>query len=92
MVLEEFANVLGPIVTATGSILALAYFPQVYKIWKKKSVEDISLTMYGVAFPCLVLWLLYGLSINNLPLIASNAIAVVASGMIIVLYLKYRRR
>lgn len=92
MVLEEYATVLAPIVTVAGSILALAYFPQVYKIWKRKSAEDISLTMFGVAFPCLVIWLLYGLSINNFPLIISNIIASIGAGSIILLYFRYKRR
>ena len=82
---------LAPIVTVTGSILALAYFPQVYKIWKRKSAEDISLTMFGIIFPALVIWLHYGLSINNLPLIISNSIGIIGCGSIIALYFKYKK-
>ncbi len=91
MVLEEFANMLAPIVTITGSILALAYFPQVYKIWKRKCAEDISLGMFGTAFPALVIWLLYGLSIDNFPLIISNLIAVIGCGSIVLLYFRYKK-
>ncbi|MEM5804598.1 MAG: SemiSWEET family transporter [Candidatus Aenigmatarchaeota archaeon] len=69
----------------------MAYFPQALKIWKRKSAEDISPAMFGTAFPCLIIWLLYGLSINNFPLIASNVIAVIGCGSIILLYFKYKR-
>lgn len=92
MVLENFAEVLAAITTITGSMLALAYFPQVYKIWQRKSVEDISMPMFGISFPALTIWLLYGLSINNFPLILSNMIAVVGCGSIIALYFKYKKR
>jgi len=91
MVLENFASELAAITTITGSLLALAYFPQVYKIWKRKSAEDISLAMFGVAFPALVIWLLYGLSINNFPLIISNVIASIGCGSIILLYFRYKK-
>ena len=92
MMLENFANELAILASIFGPLLALAYFPQVYKIWKRKSAEDISLTMFGIAFPCLMIWLLYGLSINNFPIIASNIIAVIGAGMIIVLYFVYKKR
>jgi MtN3 and saliva related transmembrane protein len=92
MVLENFANVLAIITIFTGSMLSLAYFPQAYKIWKRKSAEDISLAMFGIIFPALVIWLLYGLSINNFPLIIANAIGVIGCGSIILLYFKYKKR
>jgi MtN3 and saliva related transmembrane protein len=91
MVLENFAEILAAITTVTGSMLSLAYFPQVYKIWKRKSAEDISLAMFGIVFPALIIWLLYGLSINNFPLIISNIIGVIGCGSVIILYFRYKK-
>lgn len=92
MVFEEYAGMLAVITIITGSMLALSYFPQAYKIWKRKSSEDISLIMFGISFPALTVWLIYGLSINNTPLIISNSIGVIGCGLIILLYFKYKKK
>ena len=50
-----------------------AFVPQVYKTWKSKSAESLSLTMYLVFFVGIILWLIYGISINSLAMIFANA-------------------
>lgn len=89
--LEAYAVTLELLATIFGSLLSIAYFPQAYKIYKRKSVEDISIIMFGTAFPALTIWLLYGVSINNFPLILANAIAVVGCSTIIIQYLIYKK-
>lgn len=92
MVLENYANLLMMITTISGSIMSLAYFPQIYKMLQRKSVEDISIVLFSILFVGMIIWLLYGLSINNIPLIAANAISIIGTGGIIVLYFKYKKR
>ena len=89
--LEAYANILMVLATVFGSLLSLAYFPQVYKIYKRKSVADISILMYSIAFPALIVWLIYGISINNVPLIISNIIAVIGCFSIIAEYFIYKK-
>ena len=89
--LEAYATELGWLATIFGSLLAIAYFPQVYKIYKRKSVEDISIIMFGTALPALIIWLLYGLSINNTALIIANIIAVIGCSTIIIQYMIYKK-
>ena len=50
-----------------------AFIPQVYKIYKEKNADGISLTMYIILFIGVLLWLLYGI------LIGSGSIIVAAS-------------
>jgi MtN3 and saliva related transmembrane protein len=90
--LEELAWILTPITTVVGSLMSLAYVPQIYKIWKRKSVEDISIILFTILFAGIMIWLLYGLSINNTPLIIANAIGLVSTGGIIILWFKYKKR
>jgi len=92
MVLENYAAILAPITTITGSLMALAYLPQIIKIWKRKSVEDISISLFLILFVGIAIWLLYGLSINNLPLIIANAIGLLGSGTVVFLYFKYKKK
>ena len=89
--LEEFAGLLSVIVTIMGSAMSLAYAPQAYKIWRRRSVADISLPFFIIMFVGLIFWLLYGISIASTPLIIPNAIGVLGAGLIVLLYLKYKK-
>ena len=92
MMLENFAAELAIIATVMGTIMSMAYFPQIHKIWKRKSVDDISLAMFAIFFPGIIVWLLYGISINNFPLIIANAVGAVGAGTVIALYFRYKKR
>ncbi len=65
-----------------------AFVPQVYKTWKVKSAKEISLTMYTVFFIGVLLWFVYGLLIDSLPVVLANGI----TGMLIVLMLLMKMR
>jgi len=67
-----------------------AFVPQVYKTWKTKSVDDISLTMYSVLFVGLMLWLVYGISLNSLPIIIANSVTGILVLMVIVFKFRYK--
>ena len=53
-------------------LTTVAFVPQVYKVWQTKSVSGMSLTMYLIFFCGVLLWLVYGLLINSLPMIIGN--------------------
>ena len=76
-----------------GSIAAIlttsAFLPQVYKTWKTKDVEGLSLAMYMVFFAGVILWLGYGILIDSLPVIIANAFTGVSGAFIIYCKLKY---
>ncbi len=90
--LENFANELAIIVTFTGTIMSLGYVPQIQKIWKRKSVEDISIPTFIILFVGLIVWLLYGLSINAYPIIIANSIGLVVIGVLIFSYFKFKKK
>ena len=74
-----------------GSIMALANFPQVYKIFKRKSAKDISVITYGTYFIGAIFWLLYGLEIKSLAIIIPNLIGETATVFIIIGWYLYGR-
>ncbi len=79
------------IIGLIAAILTTAAFvPQVYKTWKTKSVEDISLTMYSVLFIGLMLWLTYGISLNSLPIIIANSVTGILVLMVIFFKFRYK--
>jgi len=91
MVLENFADILAPIVTVFGIIATAGYFTQIWKMVKRKSSADISLTTYILFCTAGALWLLYGLTINNFPLIMVNVILLIGAVGVIVTYFKYKK-
>jgi MtN3 and saliva related transmembrane protein len=81
------------IIGVTGAILTTASFvPQVYKTYKTKSVEGISLTMYTVFLIGLIFWLVYGIKINSFSVIMANTITGILVLIIILLRIIYKKK
>ncbi len=67
----------------TGSFL-----PQVYKIWKYKRSDGVSLSMYLFMLTGVILWIIYGLFIWSISVIIANFIAAILQSIIIYYKLK----
>ena len=65
-----------------------AFIPQVYKIYKEKNADGISLTMYIILFIGVILWLVYGLLIGSLSIIIANGVTALLQLSIIIFKLK----
>ena len=83
----DWITLLG-LVAATLS--TLAGLPQLVKSWRTKSTGDLSLLFLLMGTSGCVLWLLYGLLISSLPLIAANSIGLSVLGTILYLKLRYK--
>ena len=81
------ADILG---YAAGALTAFTFLPQVLKTWKEKSAKDVALNMFIIAFVNEIMWLVYGIMINNWIIIATNAVMLAMSGIMIFLKLKYK--
>ncbi len=67
-------NVLGVI---AGIFTSVAMLPQLIKVIKEKNAEDLSSIMLIVLITGLSLWVWYGFIKDELPIILSNAFAVI---------------
>ncbi|MEL0225992.1 MAG: SemiSWEET transporter [Flavobacteriaceae bacterium] len=67
-----------------------AFVPQAYKIWKTKSAQGVSLTMYLIMFTGVSLWGIYGFLIQSYPMILANFIT--ASLLIMIIYFKVKHK
>ena len=74
---------------AAAILSSIAFVPQVIKIWKTKSAKDISLGMFVIFCTGLILWLVYGVLIKSLPVVAANAVTLVLALSILVLKIKH---
>lgn len=75
-----------------GLLTTTAFIPQVWKIYRTKSGNDISGRMFSIFSIGIVLWLAYGIMLRSVPLILSNLVTLVLSLTILVLKVRYRRR
>lgn len=74
------------ITTILGIAMSFGYFSQTYKILKRKSAEDVSLTTY-LFFGCgLLVWIAYGISLKSYPLIIANSVLLVGAISVIIAY------
>jgi MtN3 and saliva related transmembrane protein len=56
-----------------GFCTTAAFLPQVIKTWRSRSAKDLSLGMYSIFCTGVLLWLIYGMIIADLPIIVANA-------------------
>jgi MtN3 and saliva related transmembrane protein len=75
---------------AAGSLTTIAFVPQVLKIWRTRSAHDISIIMFLLFSTGVLLWLIYGIAIDSLPIIISNTITLLLA--LIIVFLKFRYR
>ncbi|MGL5367463.1 MAG: SemiSWEET transporter [Cetobacterium somerae] len=66
-----------------ATLTTIAFFPQVIQVIKSKDTKSISLTMYILFVTGVLLWVLYGFYLNDLPIIIANSIVAVASTIIL---------
>lgn len=73
-----------------GILTTAAFIPQVLKTWRTRSTEDISLGMFTVFALGVSLWLVYGIFLDSLPIVITNAITLVLAGAMIFFKLRFK--
>ncbi|MGL5080637.1 MAG: SemiSWEET transporter [Microcoleaceae cyanobacterium] len=73
-----------------GTCTTVAFLPQVLKTWKTKSTQDVSLEMFIIFCIGVSLWLIYGLLLQDLPIIIANVLTLILASIILGFKLKYR--
>lgn len=76
---------------AAGVCTSISLLPQLIRLMKHKKAEDISLFYLVILFIGLGLWIWYGLLRDDIPIVVTNAFALVINGIIIVLGIRYRK-
>jgi len=74
---------------AAGTLTTAAFVPQLAKAWRSKSTGDLSWGMLVTFSTGVLLWLIYGVWIDSLPVILANAITLLLQAGIVSLKIKY---
>lgn len=78
----DFIPVLGYI---AGICTTVAFLPQVYRAWRTKSCKDLSPGMLMLFAVGIMLWLIYGILIQETPIIIANGATFLLVMVIVVL-------
>lgn len=82
--LWEIVGLLAAFLTMFG------FLPQVIKIYRTKSVNDISLLTIIQFMVGIILWVVYGIHLKNFVIILANSVTFLILVAALVLFLKYK--
>jgi len=83
----DYITIIGLVAAA---LTAIAFFPQLMKVWKTKSTKDISLGMFSIFCVGVFLWVVYGILINDPPVIIANFLVFIQAFIILIFKVKYK--
>jgi len=75
-----------------ATLTTSSFVPQVYRAYKTKDVEGVSLTMFLAMFVGVLLWLVYGFYLKSISMVIANIITSVLCLMILILKIKHKKR
>jgi len=73
-----------------GISMSLAAFPQIYRMWERKTSDDMSITLWVVMIHGIAWWFVYGITIGSISLIVTNIVCFVLDSIVLVMIIKYR--
>lgn len=81
----DFITLLGLV---AGTLTTAAFVPQLLKTWQSRSARDISMAWLSTFTAGILLWFIYGISIQSLPVALSNGITLLLT--LLILFFKLR--
>jgi MtN3 and saliva related transmembrane protein len=73
-----------------GGLTTVSFIPQVLKIWKTRSAEDVSLKMFLALCAGVALWLVYGFIKKDTAILVTNGFTLVLALAILGMKLKFK--
>jgi MtN3 and saliva related transmembrane protein len=73
-----------------GFCTTIAFLPQVVKTWKTRSAKDLSLGMFSFFCFGVLLWLVYGILVKDIPVIAANMITLMLASTLLFFKLRFK--
>jgi MtN3 and saliva related transmembrane protein len=83
----KFIDIIGYL---AGALTTISFLPQVIQVWKTRSTKDLSIVMFLLFSLGLVLWLIYGISAQQLPIILANGFTLLMALIIIIFKIIYK--
>ncbi len=74
-----------------GALTTASFVPQVIKVWRTRCAADISGGMFAAFAAGVLPWLVYGLLLGDVAIVAANGVTLVLALAILVLKIRYSR-
>ena len=87
--LDEFT--LGIVAIAAGVLILIGWGPQIIQGYKTKKLEDVSKYLVIAIFSGALLWLIYGIEIEDIYIIGVNVAAMFLTMTVLIMKLKYEK-
>ena len=73
-----------------GFCTTISFLPQIVRILRTKSAEDVSLLMIFIYLAGIALWLFYGILTAKMPIIVSNGVTCILASILLICKFRYR--
>ncbi|HOB23603.1 MAG TPA: SemiSWEET family transporter [Kaistella sp.] len=70
-----------------GFLSCITFVPQIFKTWKSKSVEDISVHTFLIVLASTIIWIAYGIFKDSISVILTNIVVFFTA--IVMLWMKW---
>lgn len=88
--LKKYMNSVQLLGLAAGGLTTAAFLPQVIKTWKSRSAKDLSLGMFSLFCLGVFLWLVYGIIVRDIPVIAANLLTLMLASTLLFFKLRFK--
>jgi MtN3 and saliva related transmembrane protein len=75
-----------------GILTSISMVPQLIKVLKEKDVENLSPIMITILLIGVSIWVVYGVMLEEWPIILSNAFSVLVNATLLTCYFFFRER
>ena len=89
--LELDATMMGIIGILAGILILSGWVPQIAKGYRTKKLNDVSSYLMILIFAGAVLWLIYGMAIDDVYIIGVNIAAMILTTTVLAMKLKYEK-
>lgn len=83
----QIANIFGFLAAGMGIVM---FMPQAISVYKTKNTKSLSLLSFTLFTLASLLWTVYGLLLNALPIIIVNVVLLFLNSFIVVMKIKYK--
>ncbi len=84
------------LIDLTGYLAAVgttgAFIPQAIKVFRTKKTEDLSFRTFLFLSMGIILWIVYGIFLESLPIILANSVTLTMTGYILYMIIKHKKK
>ena len=84
-------NLIEALGLAAGFCTTIAFVPQVARVYRRRSADDLSMPMLAVFTAGVVLWLCYGFAARSTAVVVANTCTLALTATLLALCMRYRR-